>query len=492
MSIDLADQPQSSELGTLKAHVHPVILAGGAGRRLWPLSRTRFPKQFLELVDHTSLLVATINHARSLFAQLFTDEQDVQTQTSTEPPVILQIQTTSDLITQVKAHLLSHDALTNDCELHAEPVQRNTAFALAFASLKALENDEDALMVFLPSDYIFDGEAEEALIEPMSDALFAAHQGYLVSLASKPITASTQYSYISAGNGLFNADGVYEMSGLVLNPDTTQARELIDEGALWQSEIIIGKARSFLNAIATAHENGTLIIEAAQQGLAGGHLAARDVPELNFLADIFAHVPQAAVAPINHELNDLRSFAGLDDYLEPDWENNRFAANVVDLATSDTTVLAQDNRLICTVGLEDLLVIDTPDALLLADKTALSHLDDLVHEVEQTNPRLLDIASHETHAWGGWQTISTEGQTWVRRVTINPGKSTLAKVLSGRTKHWTVIQGSATLMLDGTKQVAAVGETLSAGAGQEYQLVNHSTDTSALLIEVSTPCEDEE
>ena len=401
-----------------------VILSGGSGTRLWPLSRELFPKQLINLQggDET-LLQATLARTQGLPGLL--------------PPVIVCNENHRFLVAeQVRALALS------GAKVILEPCARNTAPAIALAALTA---DPEALLLVLPADHVIQDKA--AFQAAVSAAIPVAEQGKLVTFGVVPSAPETGYGYIRCGKPLGQA---FHIDRFIEKPDRKTAEVFLTAGGyLWNSGMFLFKASRYLEELA---KHAPAMLEAARAAV----LAAKS--DLDFLrvdAAAFAKCPSdsidyavmektesAAVVPLDADWSDVGSWSSLHEALERDSAGNALRGDVLSVDTEGSFVLAE-SRLVATVGLKDHVVVETKDAVLVAPKGRVQDVKKLVEKIKQDGRSEHQLHREVHRPWGSYDSIENGARYQVKRLSVKPGASMSLQLHHHRAEHWIVVAGTA-------------------------------------------------
>ena len=418
--------------------LHPVVLSGGSGTRLWPLSRQNQPKQFLSLIGDRSLFQETILRANSL--------------PDARPPVTV---CSEDHRFMVGEQLQAIGVASGGIVL--EPVARNTAPAIALAALHVLATDPDATLLVMPADHLIEDEA--AFRQAVATALRLAGEGRLVAFGIRPDYPETGYGYILRGASLRGdalGEGGYEIDRFVEKPDLATAERYIAEGTYaWNSGMFLFKAQCYLDELA---QHAPAIFAAARAAYAA---ATSDLDFIRVGSDDFAASPSdsidyavmektrhAAVVPVSCGWSDIGSWASLWSVAQHDADGNHHEGDVISIDTRGSLVRASDRRMVATIGVEDLVIIDTADATLVARK-------DRVQDVKLVVDRL-KAAGRQEHLfhrkvyrpWGSYDSIGVGERFQVKRIVVKPGAALSLQKHAHRAEHWVVVSGMAEVTCD--------------------------------------------
>ncbi|MFC0153567.1 mannose-1-phosphate guanylyltransferase/mannose-6-phosphate isomerase [Xanthomonas dyei] len=403
--------------------VLPIILSGGSGTRLWPLSRESYPKQFLPLVGDKSMLQATwlrsapvAGHAPIVVANeehRFMAAEQLQ-QLGVKPSAIL-----------------------------LEPKGRNTAPAIAVAALEAMRNGADPLLLVLPSDHVIQNEA--AFQAAVTAAAAAAEQGKLVTFGIKPTAPETGYGYIKAGSGT----GATAVERFVEKPDLATAQGYLASGEYyWNSGMFLFRASRYLEELRKFHP---AIADACQKAWENGK---RDADFTRLDKDAFAASPSdsidyavmektadAVVVPLDAGWNDVGSWSSLLDVSEQDAHGNAHHGDVIQVDCRNT--YAYGSRLIAMVGLEDVVVVETPDAVLVGHRDRIQEVKDVVGRIKADGRSEATWHRKVYRPWGAYDSIDMGQRHQVKRITVKPGAVLSLQMHHHRAEHWIVVSGTA-------------------------------------------------
>ncbi|MDY0980248.1 mannose-1-phosphate guanylyltransferase/mannose-6-phosphate isomerase [Stenotrophomonas sp. CFBP8994] len=401
----------------------PVILSGGSGTRLWPLSREAYPKQFLPLVGDATMLQATWNRVAAIAGKA--------------PIVVANQEHRFMAAEQLRECNVTPQALI------LEPIGRNTAPAIAIAALQALAAGEDALLLVLPSDHVVRDDA--AFHAAVKQAAAAADAGKLVTFGIVPTAPEIGYGYIKAQAG----SGVHAVDRFVEKPDLATAQQYVASGEYyWNSGMFLFKASRYLQELEALQP---AILAACRTALEG---ASRDSDFIRLDADAFASSPSdsidyavmektadAAVVPLDAGWNDVGSWSALWEVSDKDANGNAWHGDVIALDCSNS--YAYGNRLIAMVGLEDVVVVETDDAVFVGHKDRVQDVKEIVGRIKRDGRS--EAAAHRKvyRPWGAYDSIDNGARFQVKRITVKPGATLSLQMHHHRAEHWIVVSGTA-------------------------------------------------
>lgn len=434
----------------------PVIMAGGSGSRLWPLSRQLNPKQFLPLVNaEQSLLQATITRLEGL------DQQS---------PI---------LICNEQHRFLAAEQLRqlelDEARILLEPVGRNTAPAVALAALQAMVSGDDPVMLVLAADHLIqDVEAFHIAIER---ALALADTGKLVTFGVVPTHPETGFGYLEKGTPLNH--GGFVVNRFVEKPDLDTAKAYFDSGSYyWNSGMFIFRASRYLQEL---ERFAPQILEICRTAFANAkqdmHFTRVDedtfaaCPENSIDYAVMEHTADAVVVPLDAGWSDIGSWSALWDTSAKDSDGNVLKGDVLAEGTQDSYVHAS-HRLVATVGVDDLVIVETKDAVLVAHK-------DHVQDVKKIVDKLKGLKRHEHtnhrevyRPWGVYDSIDAGLRYQVKRITVNPGAKLSVQMHHHRAEHWIVVSGTASVTNGNKTYLVTENQSTYIPIGQIHALEN--------------------
>ena len=453
-------------------HVYAVILAGGSGTRFWPLSRELSPKQMLSVFGETSLICATIERARAIVGE--------------DGPAI-EIVVGATLLDELRNHLLSQSRLAGvKLDYLVEPLARNTAPALALAAACIEARDPQAIVMMLPSDQLVDnGPAWRATMRAAVEA--AATDEALVTIGLKPTRPETGYGYIKAQSA---ADGALarKVEAFVEKPDVATAQRYLDAGNYyWNSGMLVARARVILDELVAAFDNGVAaaagnarMVEVARRIAAvpaserlspANYQLFETLPNVSFdnaALELSTHV---VVVPAAMAWSDVGSLLSLEDLETPDCAGNRVIGTGVTVDSRDTLVYSPE-RLVATLGTENLLVVDTSDATLVAPRDRAQDVRLVVDALARQGAPELREPKVSARPWGTW-TIVKEGAGFkVKEIVVTPGSRLSLQSHERRSEHWVVVEGTA-IVTQGDEEIRVeTGQSVYNPIGMKHRLEN--------------------
>ncbi|EBA11984.1 mannose-1-phosphate guanylyltransferase/mannose-6-phosphate isomerase [Roseobacter sp. CCS2] len=436
--------------------VLPVILAGGSGTRLWPLSRKHYAKQYLSLDGETTLLQATVARIAEL--------------PCTDPLVICNEETRFLAAEQMRQ--AGHDGAL----ILLEPAGRNTAPAIALAALQAQTHGDDPVMLVMPADHKM---ADPAIFaDAVRTAIPFAQAGQLVTFGISPSRAETGYGYIRTGDVVGQGPAL-AVAAFVEKPDAETAARYLATGAhLWNSGIFLFRASRYLAELETHRPDVMTACRAAFAGKTG------DLDFLRFDADAFLACPDvsidyavmeytsdAVVMPIDPSWSDIGSWAALWDASDKDADGNCEIGDVLSLHGSGNYINA-GSRLVTAVGLQDTVVVETKDAVFVAPKDRVSEIKDLIAQMTAEGRPELDHHRVVYRPWGMYDSVDMGDRYQVKRITVNPGAKLSLQKHHHRAEHWIVVRGCAKVTRGDETLVLSENQSTYIPLGEIHALEN--------------------
>ncbi len=438
------------------AQIHPVILSGGAGTRLWPLSRASYPKQLLKLSSQRTMLQDTV--ARGLIDVGFAAPLLV----CNEDHRFLVDDQLQQIGIKPQAILL-------------EPKARNTGPAIAAAALWLLARDPDALMLVQPSDHVIASPAD--FHRGVMRGLAAAQEGRLVTFGIKPAHPDTGYGYIQSGEAL--SDGVFGVDRFVEKPDRETAQRFLDSGAFfWNSGIFLLSARAYLGELSRI--NPTMLdaceraVRDGQEDLAFFRLSAEpfgEAPSLSIDHAVMEHTSRAAVVPVDMAWSDVGSWPALRDIATADADGNVLQGDVL-AERMTNSYIRSEGRLVAAVGLDNVVVVATDDAVLVADANSAAEVSGIVTKLRGQNRS--ESQQHVTchRPWGHYRSVDAGDRFQVKRITVKPGAKLSLQKHYHRAEHWVVVHGTAMVQRGEERMLVRENESVYIPIGTEHRLEN--------------------
>ena len=435
----------------------PLILSGGSGTRLWPVSRKNLPKQFLALAGKGTLFQQTVARTRQL------------------PQVAAPIVVASEDHRFLAADQLL-EAGIEDATIVLEPLARNTAPAIALGALQALQHDTDAVLLVLPADHLIGDTA--AFVEAVGRALPLAAQDWLVTFGIRPDRPETGFGYIRRAEAI---DGRgFRVEQFVEKPDLATAESyLADGGYDWNSGMFLFKAARYLDELA-AHAPATLaaVREAHAKATTDldfvriDHGAFAPVPDKSIDYAVMEKTRRAAVIPVSCAWSDIGSWSALWLTGDKDADGNLREGDTLAVDTRNSLLRSHERHLIATVGVDDLIVVTTPDATLVAHRDAAQDVKKIVEQLKAAGRSEHSLHRVVYRPWGSYDSLE-EGQRFqVKRIVVKPGASLSLQKHHHRAEHWVVVSGTAEVTCDDKVFLLSENQSTYIPLGSRHRLRN--------------------
>jgi len=455
----------------MKHHVLPVILCGGSGTRLWPLSRSGFPKQFLVFKGNTSLFQQAVERLNQLAS---TDIVVGQTL----------------VVTNEEHRFLSLEQLRElesiQCSLLLEPAARNTAPALTLAALCAVENGQDPILVVTPADQTV--QNLEAFKQALQKSIRAAAGGEIVILGVTPDRPETGYGYIQQ-SGAMGQHGEYKVAQFTEKPSLEVAQSYLLGGEhTWNSGMFVLKASTWLQALKEFEPDMLAASQAAW---------AEKTADASFIRpskSMFAQVPADSIdyavmekcpqsrfpikmVPLNAGWSDLGAWDAVWQIAHDALQDPAGNVSQGDTLMVDTTqtLIHATSRLVASVGVTNLIIVETPDAVLVMDRSQSQNVKKIVQQLEQQKRQELKLHRKVNRPWGWYDSIDEGDRFKVKRIQVNPGASLSLQKHHHRAEHWIVVKGTAEITNAGQVILLTENQSTYIPLGEVHRLANPGT-----------------
>ncbi len=433
----------------------PVLLSGGVGSRLWPVSREMHPKQFLPLAGELSMLQETLQRTSGL--------------EEAAPLVVCNEEHRFMVAEQLRQVGLQASALI------LEPQGRNTAPAVALAALQAVGTAPEALLLVLPADHLI--QDVEAFVAAVGKAVPLARQGRLMTFGVVPSSAETGYGYIKCGPAL-EAD-LYDLERFVEKPDEATAQAYLDSGTyLWNSGMFLLRAATYLEQLG---EFAPEILSCCQQAMAG---ASIDMDFVRPDAQAFDQCPSdsidyavmektavGGVVSLDCGWSDVGAWSALWDVAQRDGDGNACKGDVM-LDNCSDSYFRSDSRLVAAIGVDNLVVVETADAVLVADRARVQDVKRIVNRLKEQGRPEASLHRRVYRPWGSYESLAASDRFQVKRIVVNPGQTLSLQMHHHRAEHWIIVHGTAEVTCEDKVFMLAEDESTYIPLGHKHRLAN--------------------
>ncbi len=458
-------------MSTENQQLLPVIMSGGSGTRLWPASRSHCPKQFLPLVNGTSMIQDTVLRLEGL--------PDVL------PPLVICNDSHRFLVAeQLRQIDQPHGGII------LEPVGRNTAPAVALAAMHAMRDGDDPLLLVLAADHVIQDQA--VFHRAVASAQKAAETGSLITFGIVPTHAETGYGYIRARAETGGGQHSWPVSAFVEKPDQETAQVYVDSGDYyWNSGMFLFSASRYLEELQRFQPDS---VEACAKALATEH---SDLDFIRLDETVFAACPDdsidyavmektesARVVPLDAGWSDVGAWSALWNVTDKDAQGNVLKGDVV-VAEVENCYLSASSRLIGAVGVNNLVVVETPDAILVADKDRVQEVKQIVNQLKAKQRSEVVDQVEVYRPWGSYQSIDQGERFQVKHIRVKPGEKLSLQKHHHRAEHWIVVQGTARVTKGEDTFLVSENQSTYITLGEIHRLENPGK-IPLELIEVQT------
>lgn len=424
-----------------------LILAGGNGTRLWPLSRDRYPKQFIKLLNlKTSLFQETFK--RSL---LLADISDIYVITNNKYKYL------------VMGEVEELGFCYNEANILVEPEAKNTLPAIYYGVHEIQSLNSDTVLVF-PSDHMIQKTEEFVSIIKASERLVADS---ILTFGIKPDSPNTAYGYISPGETKGNGYVVREFKE---KPDLDTALVYLSEGYLWNSGIFMFNSDIFAEEL-KLHSNDIFRAFNTSDSIQEAYSKIEKGISIDY--GVMEKTSRAVVVPVDVNWNDLGSFDAFYEAFEKDENNNIINDTGIAIESKNNIVHSEKEKIVAVIGVEDLIVIDKRDALLICKKEKSQKVKDVVNMLKERKDLRIEYHIEDYRPWGYYKVLEEEKNSYkIKKITVMQGKKISYQLHHHRSEHWIVVCGTAKVTIDGVEQYVRAGESIFMKAGQKHRLEN--------------------
>lgn len=450
--------------------IYPVILSGGSGTRLWPLSRKHYPKQLLALTSEKSLLQETLER--------------VGGDDFLAPLIICNTEHRFSVAEQARQIDVPVAGII------LEPIGRNTAPAAAIAAFSLMAKDPHAIILLLPSDHLIGDR--QAFVHAIGTAAKAAEAGYLVTFGITPAGPQTGYGYIRHGAEISMAAGCFEVAKFIEKPDFENAAKMIAAGGhVWNSGIFLFKASAYLNELKALQPEVYEICEKSLRETTRDldfirldEQTFKQCPAISIDYAVMEHTRRACVVGVDMGWSDIGSWSELWKVSHPDAQGN---VMIGDIFAEDTTgsYLRSHDKIIATIGLKDMIVVDTGDTVLVAPRDRAQDIQLIIDRLEKSGRSEHLLPARVRRPWGWYQTLDSGASFQVKRICVNPGVRLSLQRHQRRAEHWVVVSGQAQVHCDGKDITLDPNQSTYIPLGATHRLANTASQP-LYLIEIQS------
>lgn len=453
--------------------VIPVILSGGAGTRLWPVSRRAYPKPFMKLSDGRTLAELTFERALDI-----SEDGTVLTVTSRDYYFICR-----DMYKNISSENIDKQIFI------LEPMGRNTAPAIALAALEARERyGEDIVMLIMPSDHLI--KDRNSFKKDVANGAKLAAEGYIATFGIVPTSPETGYGYIKAGNSIQDIDSASEIEEFKEKPDLDTAMQYLESGEYsWNSGMfclsvkkLISEMQKTSPEVLAAAEKCFATKKTQQCAIQFDNDAFAAMPDISIDYAVMEKADKRAVIRSHFDWNDIGSWNSMAGLAESDGSGNRIEGKAVTIDSSGCYIRSGD-RIVATVGVENLMIVDTKDAVLIAHKERSQGVKDVVQFLKSNNHDAAIYHQTVHRPWGSYTVLEDEEDCKVKRLIVKPGQVLSLQRHQKRSEHWTVVSGTAKVRNGDKEFLLEANQSTYIPKNTKHRLEN-PTDEDIALIEV--------
>lgn len=440
----------------------PVILSGGSGTRLWPLSRSSYPKQFLPITEEKTLFQMTLERISNLNQALANFQNPIIVTNENHRFIVaeqLRLQKTS-------------------AQILLEPIARNTAPAIAAAAELALSRGEDPVLLILAADHVI--EQQEAFNQAVSVGLAAAEAGKLVTFGIVPTAPEIGYGYIKAAQKVEQSQiQSYPVAQFVEKPNLEIAEQYLADGSyLWNSGMFMFKASTYLQELEKFNQ---AIVTNAKKAIANSKndldfvrldkTSFEQCPEDSIDYAVMEKTEHAVVVPLNANWNDVGAWNSVWEVSQKDEYGNSIRGDVIIQDTHNSLIHAE-SRLVSTLGLENVVIIETADAVLVADQAKVQDIKKIVEKLKSTQRPEVNQHRKVYRPWGSYDSIEHGSRYQVKCIVVNPGQKLSLQMHHHRAEHWIVVNGTAKVRKGDETMILTENQSIYIPLGETHALEN--------------------
>jgi mannose-1-phosphate guanylyltransferase/mannose-6-phosphate isomerase len=434
-----------------KLNVYPILLAGGAGTRLWPVSRELYPKQLVKFIGNDSLIQSTV---KRLIPPL-----DVEN---------MRIVCGNEHVNEIARHIEEIGIRTDEIII-AEPCGRNTAPAILLAMLNILKSEDDAVLCIFPADHVI--RNNDAFHEKLLSSIKLAEMGYIVTFGIKPDYPETGYGYIEGAGEI--GEHAFSVKRFVEKPDKETAKRYVEAGNFfWNSGMFTFKASVMMKELKIRQPE--LLKEMEQLDLTGSMVSQKDyerLPNISIDYAIMEKTDKSAVLPSEFGWSDIGSWKSLYDFIPKDANGNVIDGDVISNRTKNCFIMGYE-RLIATNKIKNMVVVETPDSVFVSDMESSRDVKSIVEKLKQKGRS--EYQKHKTsyYPWGNLTVLEMNDDCKVEKLILYPGSELKIKAHTSTTKHLVLIKGSGKKISDNQSRLFNKGESVMLSENQTITLEN--------------------
>ena len=454
--------------------MYAVILAGGSGTRFWPKSREQLPKQLLNINGERTMIQDTLTRISPIVS-------------AEKTWIITNEKHALETCRQLKATKF------NPSQLLTEPIARNTAAAIGYSAYILSQQDPNAIMAVFPADHAI--TTHKQFLELIEQAKTVAKKNHLVTLGIKPTSPETGYGYIKQGKSL--EGNAYKVDRFIEKPDKATAEKYLSEGGYyWNSGIFIWKVSVLLNEIKRYLPNLHTQLDKLSKNTIevkgpypfkelndSGKKIFESLQPVSIDNGIMEKSNNSVVFPANIGWNDVGSWTALADISQKDSKGNVIKGNVFSIENNNSIIYAEE-RLVATMGLKNMIVVDTSDAVLICPKDCAQDVKKIVEQIKlEKRPEVSIAPNSEIRPWGKYVILQKEANYLVKRIEVLPGESLSLQSHNHRSEHWTIVSGTAQVEINELSKTLQANQFIEIPKGAKHRLANHSK-SPLIIIEV--------
>ncbi|MBW2620256.1 MAG: mannose-1-phosphate guanylyltransferase/mannose-6-phosphate isomerase [Deltaproteobacteria bacterium] len=442
-------------MSEIKINVYPILLAGGAGTRLWPVSRELYPKQLVKFIGNNSLIQSTVKRLM--------------------PPLDMEnmrIVCGNEHVHEIARHIEEIGIRTDEIII-AEPCGRNTAPAILLAMLNILKNEDDAVLCIFPADHVI--RNNDAFHEKLLSSIKLAEMGYIVTFGIKPDYPETGYGYIEGAGEI--REHAFSVKRFVEKPDMETAKRYVEAGNFfWNSGMFTFKASVMMKEL-NIHQP-ELLAKMEQLDLSGSMVSQKDyerLPNISIDYAVMEKTDKSAVLPSDFGWSDIGSWKSLYDFIPKDANGNVIDGDVISNRTKNCFIMGYE-RLIATNKIKNMVVVETPDSVFVSDMESSRDVKSIVEKLKQKGRS--EYQKHKTsyYPWGTSTVLEMNDDCKVEKLILYPGSELKIKPHSSTIKHLVVIRGSGKMISDNQSRLFNKGESVILSESQTITLENHEKE----------------